>query len=75
MEQEEFCDLYCPMCIRDLKDRYGNIEYDCSIDGDDSNCPFKDVDFTKVTVYSQGRVEFQFGDRFPDGELMKPNQD
>ena len=56
MEQEEFCDRFCPMCIRDVVDRYGNIEYDCSIDGDDSMCPFKDVDFTKVKEYKDGII-------------------
>ena len=48
MDREEFCIKYCPMPFRGTN-RYGNKETDC--DCEDSECPFRDVDFAKVKVY------------------------
>lgn len=51
MDKEEFCIKYCPMPFRGTG-RYSNEEVDC--DCEDSDCPFRDVDFRKVTIYEQG---------------------
>jgi hypothetical protein len=48
MEMEEFCDKYCPVPFRG-KFRNGDDEVDCDLEQED--CPFKDVDFTKVKEY------------------------
>ena len=49
MEQEEFCDKYCPIPFRWAE--FPKIDNDFSIDCDleSNDCPFKDVDFSRVT--------------------------
>ena len=49
MDMETFCDKFCPMPFRGT-DRYGNQEVDCDLEMND--CPFKDVDFSKVHEFS-----------------------
>jgi hypothetical protein len=48
MEQEEFCDDYCPVPMRWVEfPRIDNeLSVDCDLEAGD--CPFKDVDFSKV---------------------------
>jgi hypothetical protein len=50
MDMEEFCDKYCPMPFRG-KFRNGDDEVDCDLEQDE--CPFKNVDFTKVKEYKE----------------------
>lgn len=52
MEFIEFCDKFCPMAYRWVE--FPRIDKELTIDCDleESECPFKDVDFTKVTVNS-----------------------
>lgn len=45
MDQEQFCYEYCPMPCRST-DRTGGSEVEC--DGEYEECPFNDVDFSKV---------------------------
>ncbi len=52
MEREEFCDDYCPMPFRGTF-RNGDKEVDC--DMEDSECPFRDVDFSKVHKYKEAQ--------------------
>ena len=48
MEWEIFCNKFCPMPFRG-KFRNGDEEVDCDLE--DTECPFRNVDFSKVTVY------------------------
>ena len=48
MDMEEFCIKYCPCPFRG-KFRNGDDEVDCDLEYED--CPFKDVDFSKVKEY------------------------
>lgn len=50
MDMEEFCDKYCPIPFRG-KFRNGDDEVDCDLEQEE--CPFKDVDFTKVKEYEE----------------------
>lgn len=50
MDKETFCDDYCPMPFRGT-DRTGEREVDC--DCEDMECPFRDVDFSKVSKYGE----------------------
>jgi hypothetical protein len=54
MDMEEFCDKYCPMPFRG-KFRNGDDEIDCDLE--ESECPFKDVDFDKVIEYKYPEVD------------------
>ena len=56
MDRETFCDDYCPCTFRGT-DRTGASEVDC--DFEELECPFRNVDFSKVTKYdySVGEVE------------------
>jgi len=51
MDRIEFCDKWCPMPSR-IPDRTGELEVDC--DCEESECPFKDVNFEKVVEYKSG---------------------
>jgi hypothetical protein len=48
MNMEEFCDKYCPMPLRWVE--FPRIDNELSVDCDleQNDCPFKDVDFSKV---------------------------
>jgi len=50
MEQIEFCDKYCPIPARwvEFPKVDNELTVDCNLEEDE--CPFKDVDFSKVTV-------------------------
>ena len=50
MDREVFCDVYCPMPFRS-KYRDGEDLIDC--DMEQSECPFIDVDFSKVHRYGE----------------------
>lgn len=56
MELEEFCDKYCPMPFRGTF-RNGDPEVDCDVE--QSECPFKDVDFSKVKVYQPAVLKYE----------------
>ena len=51
MNQEVFCNKFCPIPQRWVE--FPKIDSELSVDCDleESECPFKDVDFSKVTVY------------------------
>lgn len=53
MDNETFCNDHCPMPFRS-KFRNGDDIVDC--DCEDSECPFRTVDFTKVHKYKYGGV-------------------
>lgn len=48
MEQIDFCDKYCPMPNRWIE--FPKIDNELTVDCDleESDCPFNNVDFTKV---------------------------
>ena len=78
MEQENFCNNFCPMPSR-IPDRTGGIEIDC--DCEESECPFKDVDFSKVTDNPmsddclKGGLRTEEDCAFVNGEWVRqPNQ-
>ena len=50
MDREVFCDVYCPMPFRS-KYRDSEDLIDCDTEG--SECPFYDVDFSKVHRYGE----------------------
>jgi len=54
MDKEEFCDKYCPMPFRG-KLRNGDDEVDCDCE-EDTECPFRNVDFSKVKEYESLKV-------------------
>lgn len=50
MDKETFCNKYCPMPTRWIE--FPKVDNELTVDCDleYNECPFKDVDFTKVTV-------------------------
>lgn len=50
MELIDFCDKYCPMPSRWVEFPKVDNELTTDCDLEESDCPFKDVDFTKVCV-------------------------
>jgi len=58
MEQIDFCDKYCPMPMRWVEfPRIDNkITVDCDLEA--SDCPFKDVNYEKVTAYKGAKNEW-----------------
>lgn len=48
MDMEEFCDRFCPMPLRWVE--FPKVDDELSVDCDleYNECPFKDVDFSKV---------------------------
>ena len=57
MDREEFCDKYCPMPARWVE--FPKIDNELTVDCDleESECPFKDVDFDKVVEYKYSEVD------------------
>ena len=49
MEKEEFCEKHCPIPMRwvEFPKVDNTLTTDCDLE--DNECPFKDVDFSKVT--------------------------
>jgi len=52
METEEFCDKFCPIPMRWIEFPRIDNEYSVDCDLEYEDCPFKDVDFSKVTEHS-----------------------
>jgi hypothetical protein len=57
MDREEFCDRFCPMPTRWVE--FPKVDNELTVDCDleESECPFKDVDFTKVIEYKYSEVD------------------
>ena len=53
MDRLEFCDRFCPTPMRwiEFPKVDNQLTVDCHLE--DSLCPFKDVDFTKVKEYEK----------------------
>lgn len=75
MDKETFCNDYCPCPFRDA-DRTGELEVDC--DFEESECPFKGVNFSKVNKYDYNvgsvvhdvQPPFKINMSFPTSEML-----
>lgn len=61
MDQETFCDKYCPIPMRWIE--FPKVDNELSVDCDleENDCPFKDVDFSKVYEHSEGAKVVSMG--------------
>lgn len=63
MEKIEFCDQFCPIPARWQEFLKVDEEYTVDCDMEEMECPFKDVDFDKVSrneiIETRGILELQ----------------
>jgi hypothetical protein len=65
MERIEFCDKYCPIPARWVEFPRVDNELTVDCDMEDSDCPFKNVDFSKVT---QNPIDERYSSPRPNKE-------